>query len=433
MKLIGFKPAFLKGASRTVKRIIKDYFSEVKDDTLTELLGIPSLVVTMYLLHKEGEEEVLHLWCVHRDDVAICPGCGGPSTQLHDSQHRCIRHLEVWGKKTYLHFAARRFFCEHCGHAFTEELSFVQAHRRQSIAFERHIYQCCCGSNKKRVALREALSHSTVREIFHRWVRARRTGRLPGSIRVLGIDEISLKKRHRQFALVLCDIDRRCVVDILADRDKETLEHWLQSLGDKRRKKIRVVSMDMWAPYRQAVSKKLPHARIVVDRFHVIKQLNQRLGQLRRSLHNKADAGTKAILKGSRWILVMNRDRLNEAQNQHLEQVLDVCPQLRSLYLHKEKFSLVFNRIKDRRQAVRFLRAWIYEKDNTADRYLAKFIATLQNWWEEILNYFPERITNGFVEGVNGALRSIIRIAFGYRNFENFRDAVFACLGIPTN
>jgi hypothetical protein len=66
-------------------------------------------------------------------------------------------------------------------------------------------------------------------------------------------------------------------------------------------------------------------------------------------------------------------------------------------------------------------------------RYLIKFVGTLENWWKEILNYFIERVSNGYVEGQNNAIRNIIRRAFGYRNFNNFRLQVFSELGSHTN
>jgi transposase len=73
--------------------------------------------------------------------------------------------------------------------------------------------------------------------------------------------------------------------------------------------------------------------------------------------------------------------------------------------------------------------AWVLKAKSTGNRYLAKFVTTLKNWWEEILNFFIERVTNGFVEGLNGVLRTIMRVAFGYRNFVNFRLRIFAQFG----
>ncbi len=151
--------------------------------------------------------------------------CGTLSTTVHEEEHRCVRHLDVWGKKTFLHVMGRRFRCDQCGRTFAEELPFVDSHRRQSTAFERHVYQSCLGSTCKAVSVREGLSHSTTRQIFNRWSAALK-GKAPkaGTIRVLGIDEISLKKRHRQFTLIISDPDRKCILAVLADREKKTLE-----------------------------------------------------------------------------------------------------------------------------------------------------------------------------------------------------------------
>jgi transposase len=169
MKLLPYIPKFIKDASKAVKRISKSEFKKTADNTLTELLGIATLFVTMYALRREGNHEILHLWCAHRDDVALCPHCGCLSQDVHQEEERSIRHLDVWGKKTILHFLARRFKCEDCDKIFSEQLPFVDSHRRQSIAFELHVYQSCLESTRKAVAVRNGLSHSTVKEIFNRF------------------------------------------------------------------------------------------------------------------------------------------------------------------------------------------------------------------------------------------------------------------------
>lgn len=429
MKLLPYVIPFVKDAAKAVKRICLEEFKEVLDDTLTELLGISTLVVRMYAMRREGEHEVLHLWCAHREEMALCTHCGSLSSAVHQEEHRCIRHLDVWGKRTFLHFMARRFRCEQCGRTFTEELPFVDSNRRQSLAFEKHIHQSCLGSTCKVVAVREGLSHSTVKEIFNYWAALKETCRVPGTTRVLGIDEISLKKRHKQFVLVISDISRKCILAVLPDREKKTLEHWMDGLSPQERKSIRFVSIDMWAPYHQAARNKLPHAQVVVDRFHVMKQLNTRLTQLRTDHQKGLSPEMRSEIKGSRWILVRNRSELSPLEEKQLKKVLELCPELRTLYLLKEEFRRIFEKIRCRQKAARFLSVWILKATYTGNKYLAKFVTTLRNWCEEILNYFIERITNGFVEGLNGALRAIMRIAFGYRNFVNFKLRAFAGLG----
>ena len=112
-----------------------------------------------------------------------------------------------------------------------------------------------------------------------------------------------------------------------------------------------------------------------------------------------------------------------------LIKIMELCPDLRSLYLLKEEFRTIFEKVRCREKAARFLDVWILKAKGTGDKYLAKFIATLGKWRAQILNYFLERITNGFVEGTNNALRSVIRTAFGYRNFNNFKLRVLAEFG----
>jgi len=99
---------------------------------------------------------------------------------------------------------------------------------------------------------------------------------------------------------------------------------------------------------------------------------------------------------------------------------------LKQIYLLKEEFWLVFECIEDKQQAQRFLQAWICKAQASGSKHLRTFIKTLRNWWSEILNYFDNRITNGFVEGINRAIRGIIWRAYGFRNFENFKLQILA-------
>jgi transposase len=213
----------------------------------------------------------------------------------------------------------------------------------------------------------------------------------------------------------------------------EALEEWIGKLSEQQRQAVRFASIDMWAPYYYAVRNKLPHVKIVVDRLHVMTHLNKRITQVRTNIQNSASDDIKDILKGSRWILVKNRSGLSVKEEEKLQKILEACPQLRVIYLLKEEFRQIFDRVDSREKAERFLRAWVLKAEYSGDKFLKKFVKTLKNWWKQILNYFYERITNGFVEGLNGAIRNIIRRAFGYRNFQNFKLQVFAEHGFPTN
>jgi transposase len=416
----------IRDAARAVKRTAGLMIERVTAGTLSTLLGLPGMVVTEYAFEKQGERDMLHIFCQHAHVVAICPRCGQATTTVHESEERCIRHLDIWGKATLVHFPARRFECGQCQKPFTEELSWIESKRRESRAYEVHVYEQCQHTDQAAVAEREGLHAETVKTIFQRWAKRAEKQHQRTRVRCLGVDEISIRKGHQQFALVLSDLERHCVIAVLPERSQEAFQAWLEGLTEAERKAIRVVAMDMWGPYRGVVKAKLPQAEIVADRFHVMKQLNDAIAKIRRSLQAQADKASYELLKGIRWILVRNRAGLKPEEEAKLQAALDAFPDLRTAYLLKEEFCTLANKIHDRQQAERFLRAWVYEAQASGLSQLVKFTQTLHNWWQEFLNYFNEGITSGVVEGLNNAIRGTIRRAFGYHVFENFRLHVMA-------
>ncbi len=270
------------------------------------------------------------------------------------------------------------------------------------------------------MAEQEGLHPETVKTIFLRWAKRARRER-PGLVRCLGVDEISLHKGHRHFAMVLSDVERHCVIAVLAERSPAAFETWLAGLSEAERRAIRVVAMDRWGPYRGVVKAQLAHAEIVADRFHVTKQLNEALAKIRCQLQAAADPAVSQLLKGTRWLLVRNRAELKPEEEAQLQAALAAFPELRKAYQLKEQFRTLADKIQDRPRAERFWRAWVYEAEASGLPQLVKFAKTLPHWWDEFLNYFNEGVSSGVVEGLNNAIRAIIRRAFGYHVFEHFR------------
>ncbi len=424
-----------RDAARAVKRTASLMIERVTAGTLSTLLGLPGMVVTEYAIERQEEREILHIFCHHEQEIAMCPNCGQMSTGIHEQEDRCIRHLDIWGKATYVHFPARRFDCKQCGRPFREELSWIEPKRRESSAYELHVYDQCRDTDQAAVAEREGLHAETVKGIFQRWAKRAEKKQIQQQVHCLGVDEISLRKGHQHFALVLTDLERHCVVAVLVERSQEAFEKWLGSLSEVDRKAIRLVAMDMWGPYRGVVKASLPQAEIVADRFHVMKQLNEAIAKIRRNVQAKTDKTSYELLKGIRWILVRNRADLKPEEETKLKAALAVYPELRTAYLLKERFAMIANKIRNRAQAELFLCAWVYEARASGITQLVKFTQTLDHWWNEFLNYFNEGFTSSIVEGLNNAIRGTIRRAFGYHVFEHFRLHVMVEHGnlpIPT-
>jgi transposase len=416
-------------AARAAKRQADLLVEKVTAETVNRLLGLAGMVVRTYAFEQQNEREILHVFCEQEYEVAICPQCGEIANRVHERKERCIRHLSVWGKATFVHFPARRFACEGCGKPFSEELSWLESQRRESTAYELFIYQECQQMTQAALAQREALHPETVKLIFERWAKRAEAQQKRPAVRALGVDEISLRKGHQHFVLVLSDLERHCILAVLEERSQEAFATWLAGLTATERQGIRVVAMDMWGPYRAVVKSQLPTAQIVADRFHITKHLNDAVTKIRRSLQANANKTDYELLKGTRWLLLKRRADLKPAEAVKLGAVLQAFPTLRSAYLLKEKFQTIADKIQNRQQAERFLRAWLYEAQASALPQLLKFTKTLQNWWDEFLNYFNQGLTSAVVEGLNNAIRSIIRRAFGYPLFETFRLHVIVQLG----
>lgn len=211
------------------------------------------------------------------------------------------------------------------------------------------------------------------------------------------------------------------VLDVLPDRNKETLLKWLEERGIEWCAAVQYACSDMWDAYQQAAEQKLPNARRVVDRFHIMKNLNAALTKARRIIQKDADEKTKELLKGCRWLLVKNRENLTEEQEKQLADMLKASPELKQCYDLKEAFRDLFNQNLTPKAAEKCLRSWISKVEALSFKALKAFVNTLRNWWQQILNYFDSRFNNGFAEGVNLKIKMLNRRGYGYRNFNSFR------------
>lgn len=240
-------------------------------------------------------------------------------------------------------------------------------------------------------------------------------------VKVLGLDEVAPHKGHGNYRLVISAPADGCVLDVLKDRKKETLDAWFDVRGAEWCAAVEVCCADMWDAYQESAQAKLPQARLVVDRFHGMKNRNAAVTHARRLIQKQSDEATQTQLKGCRWLLVKNRENLTAEEGLQLDAMLAVSPALNQCYELKEDFRAWFNSPHDRDTAATALDAWLVKVKASGLKALQAFTKTISNWRERILNYFEGRHSNGFAEGVNLKIKLISRRAFGYRNFESFR------------
>ena len=395
---------------------------------LPDLMEIPSVRVTGYRKDRNQVEVFVEL----EKTSAACPQCDVRSTHKHSEKRIPVRDLPCFGRDVYLLVPRRRFKCRRCDGPFTERLSFVEFGSSFTKRYEHYIYDQCQERSFTVVAKQEHISDTVIRKVYDSYAskHVQPRGR-PKPIRVLGIDEISTRKGHRHFVCVITDIDRKQVIEVLENRLKDTVSAYLAALPQSVRKSIRYVSIDMWEGYYQAVVEALPRrVKVVVDRFHVMKQLNDALTKCRREIQRDMPKEERDELKGLRWILVRNETNLDEEQKAKLKELYEKCPELKTCHRLKEDFRNIFEKEKTRPKAKKKLQAWKRRARKTELKSIDAFLTTLDNWEEWILNYFSSgKITNGVVEGLNNKIKLIKRRGYGYRNNGNFRQRILVECG----
>jgi transposase len=392
---------------------------------LTELLDLPHVRVVGYEL---PDEDTIVLDIEFEMPVAMCPGCQKISSSIHSYvPPRMVRDLDMWNRQCYLRFRPRQFECDECENTFVERLAWLEKSQRQTRRMERRVFELVRRTNVADAAWYHRSTDEVVEALFLREARRRLEARGFPQVEELNVDEISIVKGGGQYVLVISSPEVG-VLDVLPNRLKATLEAWFDERGPAWCAAVKRFNADMWAPYHAAARAKLPNVKTIADHFHVIQGLNDALASVRRTLQRHADEATRSRLKGSRWLLVKNQESLSEADQERLAQILQVDPILTVCYQLKEAFRDIY-KLTDAEQASQSLEQWLECACEITAKPFPTFVTTVQNWRKQILNFFHNRSSNGFAEGVNTKIKLIRRRAYGCPNFQHFRLRVLIAFG----
>jgi len=390
----------------------------VQDDCIEVALGLPELKI---LVQKELENYFEVVVRYRRGRVA-CPNCGGMIVKKHDSTFQCKKDRRLRDKKVILILEKRRFKCLSCEKVFTEPDEIFGPRRRSSKRLRKYLGERAIYQTVSRVAKEEGVSESLVRRSFTQEAR-RQLGvdeQKPKASRVMGLDEFSVKKRI--FDTTISDLEERKVLGIVEGRGKDNLEKYFTVLPEP--EIVEVVAMDMHEPFRQAVQMCLPGANIVVDKFHVIRRVNEALDKVRTKLQGEESQGRRGLLFRNRHLLLRKAESLTNEEQAKLSYLLSHYPELDKAWGLKESLRQWYKSLS-RAEAEVSLCLW---EDSIRKSGLKEFrtaLSMFRNWRNEILNYFDYRVTNGFVEGKNNRIKVIKRMAYGYRNIDNLRRRIF--------
>ena len=231
---------------------------------------------------------------------------------------------------------------------------------------------------------------------------------------------------------MLIDHSNGRVLDVLESREKTVVMAWLRQHQAGLLAELNEVTIDMWDGYAEAVREVFGESvRVTIDRFHVMKNFQDRLNEARREIQNQLPREQAKELKGSRWLWLTNPQNLKPQQQAELERLKKLFPSLARLAEHREALRNIFEDGRFRRpeSAIVWLRAWCERGRAMGLKALEKFNQTLENWMDRIANYFVSRSSNGRTEGFNRGLRAILWRACGMTNFEHFRLRVLHAFG----
>ena len=368
--------------------------------------------------------------CIYRispqERMFRCPICCSRDVQCRGSVHRTILLLPTGLRKNYAELDIPRVYCPHCDKLRQICLGFAEDFRSYSKAFERYALELCELMTINDVARHLGVSWGTVKNIHKRHLQKKYGKPSLKNLRTLAIDEISNGKGHKYLTIVL-NLDSGAVVFIGEGKGADALSPFWKKLG-RHRKKIRSVAADMSPAYTKAIRENLPHATLVYDHFHVIKLYNEKLSDLRRELYRTTEnADEKEMLKGTRWLLLKNRENLNEEKNERerLEAALAANTPLMTGYYLKEELHRIWKQ-QDHASAAGVLDAWVAMAETSGVSMLRKFAQTLLEHREGILNYYNSRITTAALEGTNTKIRVLQRRAYGYRDKEYLELRILA-------
>lgn len=242
-------------------------------------------------------------------------------------------------------------------------------------------------------------------------------------LRLIGVDEIAIKK-GRRYATIVIDLKSGRIVWVERGRNSESLGAFLIRLK-RSRAKLEAISMDMCAAYSSSVVKHFPRVPIVYDHFHVIQQMNKKLDELRMQYVREVENKHRESVKGVRWLILMNSEKVEEQSKSRptwkmlLNRALRLNKPLAKGYYLKEKLRLLWT-LPNKEEGESFLKRWCKEAKSSGLVPLQEMVSLLEKHREGILSYFSHRISNGPVEGIIHKIKNLKRMAYGYRDWDFF-------------
>lgn len=359
----------------------------------------------------------------------MCGACGTVYWTFYDHTIRRVRDLSCGDTRMSLEIQVRRVWCRTCGKVKREQLDFLANNPLYTKRFAFYVGWRCRSATIKDVARELKLDWHTVKTLEKQYMAAQLAKAGNPTPKAIGIDEISIRKGHT-YRIVVSDLIRgRPIWFGGQDRSEASMAQFYDWLGNNKAHRIRLAVMDMWKPFRNVTNASAPQAAILFDKFHVLRHLGEALDAVRKSEYARLTGKARRYIKGQKYTLLSHRENLALDGRKALKTLLAANKRLNTAYLLKESFGQL----------------WSYEREGWARRFFVnwraslkwqrlppyeKFAEMIDRHWDGIAAYCkPEnKVSLGFVEGLNNKIRVIQRRAYGLRDEEYLRLKILTCM-----
>jgi len=348
-----------------------------------------------------------------------CPLCNNLTSKVHDYRDQVIKDLPIMNKHTLLILKKRRYACT-CGKRFYEKYAFLPRYKRitnRLAAFVCNKLSECIPLSM--VANDTNLSPTTITRIFDN-IQYPRASKMPT---VLSIDEFKGNTEYGKYQCTLVDVQKRKLIDVLPDRKQDFLIEYFSSIPRNERNKVKFFVSDMWKQYAELAKIYFPNAKIIIDKYHFIRQVSWAIENVRKNIQKNMHPNLRRYFKRSRRLILKRSNKLSREEKIQLDNMLYYSETLRQAYLLKEQFFDIchMNKYSEQRKA---FADWIKYAESINIKEFKSCIKTYRNWYKEILNAFKYGYTNGTIEGFNNKIKVLKRVSYGVKNFNRFRNRI---------
>ena len=382
------------------------------------VLNLPAYKV----LGSTESEHDYHIKAETAVPVTTCSNCRSREVVGYGRVEVLVHDLPMHGKRVGIYVDARRFKCKSCGKTFMEHLPEVNGNRWMTERLVKWIGQRSMTNTFTGIAEEIGVTEGTIRNVFSDYVNElERTVRFE-TPKWMGIDEIHIIKKPRA---VISNLQNNTAVNLLPNRNKKTIATYLSNLKDK--DTIQYVAMDMWRPYREAVNEVIPDAKVVVDKFHVVRMANVAMESVRKSLRTELSPKQRRGLMHDRFVLLRRQSQLTDQESFNLDGWTKNYPLLGEAYRLKEEFFNIYQ-APSKQQAQMLYEQWLKSIPAELRGHYEPIITAWSNWQPFILEYFNHPITNAYTESLNSLIRVLNRLGRGY-SFEALRAKILFSRG----